>query len=166
MTQSIGRSKRGRPGAPKSDRVAPRVGPLLGAPPPIVFRTPKRPDPTDGAPELSYRVLASAPGDCQGMLELTTDRPIRIPSLSIICCVTGVSLADVAPRVLDGPLQIRFMIPDVPGNIRLETSDPEDTSIRISHPPARLRSFGVERTRGLNRAALPKLPSFAGFRRR
>lgn len=166
MTQQTNRSKRGRDSVPGEERAGPRVGPLLGAPPPIVFRTPQRPGPRDDAPGVSYRVLTPTPTDGHGVLELSADRKTRIPALSVICCVTGVSLADIAPTILDRPLQVRFMIPDVPGNIRLETSDTHDTSVSIQHPPARTRSFGVERMRASRLVAVPKLPPFGGFRRR
>ncbi|RVU38576.1 hypothetical protein EOI86_04655 [Hwanghaeella grinnelliae] len=170
MTQPIGKSKRGGPGAPNKDRATPRsirrVGPLLAPPPPIVFRTPQRPAPSDDAPNLFYRVVPSERGESQAALDLSADHGTRVPALSVVCCVTGVSLADIAPMVLHEPMRIRFAIPDVPGNIRLEAADPDDTSISIQHPPARTRSFGVERTQGLRRVVIPKLPAFAGFRRR
>ncbi len=169
MTQQIRRLKRGRDGVPGEERAAPRVGPLLGAPPPISFRTPQRPEPSDGAPDVFYRVLRATPSDGhegQAVLELSADVKTRIPALRVICCVTGVSLAEVAPMILERPLQVRFMIPDVPGNIRVEASDPADTSISIQHPPARTRSFGVERMRSGRRVTVPKLPAFSGFRLR
>lgn len=166
MTQPIGKFKRGRPGAPDKQRAAPRVGPLLAPPPPIVFRTPQRPAPSEDAPDLFYSVVPSERGESQAALDLSADRGTRVPALCVVCCVTGVSLADIAPMVLDQPMRIRFSVPDVPGNIRLQAADPDDTSISIQHPPARTRSFGVERVQGGRHVTLPKLPPFAGFRRR
>lgn len=166
MTQPVGRSKPGRGRSPGKERASPRVGPLLGAPPPITFRTPQRPKPTDGAPEIRYCVLSAAPGDTHGILEVTALPETRIPALDIVCCVTGVALAKITPTILERPLLVRFSIPDVPGNIRLEASDPADTSVNIQHPPARMRSFGVERVQARRPIATPKLPHFIGFRRR
>lgn len=165
MTKSTDRLNRGRTRAPGKDRVAVRVGPLLGAPPPITFRTPQRPAPSAGAPELFYSVMAAAPGADQGVLELSSSPGTRLPALSVVCCVTGVPLAQIAPMVLDHPVQVSFPVPDVPGNIRLEISNPADNSVNIQHPPARNRSFGVERMRARRPVAVPKLTPFAGFRR-
>lgn len=180
MTQPSGTSKRGRPGAPGTDRAesentdtstksrgrtGPRIGPLLAAPPPIVFRKPDRLEPGLDAPTVAYSVLPSARGDSQAALELAAERGTRIPALSVICCVTGVSLAEIAPMTLEAPILIRFSVPDVPGSIRLQAADPAETAIQIQHPPARTRSFGVERVHA-RRVTLPKLPPMAGFRRR